>query len=229
MNSGKTSTAIVVTILAIIVVIAIVSIGGSPKVDNKVTSVGEEAVGTSTVLVSETTKVSNTLSEYQNAELGFALKYPSAWEREETNSGVNFVIPIDKNQVSTVATLQANVQVLSSVCAFPPITTIKDRNVLKSGDMTFNTISMSNTVQGREYYNRMYSLQKGGICYMFSFASISLSAASKKLTGSEAIQAANNNKAIISSTEVAFTDMVKAFAFKEGPAGKDETKASPTK
>ena len=225
MNSGKKSTAIIVAVLAIIVIVAIVWAGKSQN--GAVNPEELTATTTETVRVSETTKVSSTLSEYQNAELGFSVKYPSVWEREETNSGVNFIVPIDKNQVSTVATMQAYVQVRSDNCEFPPVPTVKDRGTLKVGDSTLNTISLENTVQGREYYNRLYLLKKGSVCYMFSYSSIALAPASKNLTGSEATQAANNNKAIVNSTEASFTEMVKSFAFVTGPEGKDETKVAP--
>lgn len=187
----------------------------------------KNATSTASVPVSETTKISRTLSEYTNAELGFSVKYPSDWQSEEGNAGVTFVIPVEKTPISTIGTLQSAVQVINGTCAFPPVTTVKDRTTLKVGDKTFNTISMSNTVQGRNYFNRMYSLQKGEICYMFSFASITLSPASKNLTGGEATQATNNNKAIVTSAEEAFMEMIKSFAYVTGPTGTDETKASP--
>ncbi len=181
------------------------------------------------VAVSETTKVSGSVSEYQNAELGFSVKYPSAWEKEETNAGVTFVIPVDQTQVSTVATLQANIQAFSGTCAFPPVTTIQSRSTLKVGTSSFNMISMSNTVQNRVYFNRMYSLQQGKVCYMFSFASIALSPSSKGLTGSNIIQAQNNNKAITNTADADFTTMVKSFAIITTPAGQDEGTAAPAK
>ncbi|MEK7642032.1 MAG: hypothetical protein AAB365_03525 [Patescibacteria group bacterium] len=177
--------------------------------------------------VSETTKVSSQTSEYQNAELGFSVKYPTVWEKVEAALGVSFIIPIDKNQVSTVGKLQADVNVFSGKCSFPPVTTIKDRGTLKVGVSTMNTISMTNTVQGRGYFNRMYSLQKDSICYMFSFSSITLDPASKGLTGSNITQAQNNNKAMTNSADVAFTEMVKSFTFITGPQGKDETTVTP--
>jgi hypothetical protein len=183
------------------------------------------ANGTAAVAVSETTKVSGSLSEYQNAELGFSVKYPSTWEKEETNAGVTFIIPIDSSQISTVATLQSNIQVLSGTCAFPPVITVKDRSTVKVGDLSFNMISISNTVQGRNYFSRYYSLQNGKVCYMFSFASITLAPSSKNLTGSNVTQAENNNKAIINTADANFTAMVKSFAFVSTPAGTDETKA----
>lgn len=188
-----------------------------------------DTAASSPVPVSENTKVSNSLSEYQNAELGFSIKYPNIWEREETNSGVTFIIPIDKNQVSTAATLQAGVQVLSGVCAFPPVTIIKDKGTLSIGNQTLNMIAISNTVQGRGYFDRMYSLQSGQICYMFHFSSITLSPSSKGFSGSQLTQATNNNKAIVSAADAAFTDTVKSFAFVAGPQGIDETQAAPAK
>jgi hypothetical protein len=164
------------------------------------------------------------LSSYQNAELGFAVKYPSVWQIEDANAGVTFVIPLDKSQVSSVGSLQVNIQTVSGTCAFPPVTTVKDRATIKVGDLSFNTISMTNTVQGRVYFNRMYSLQKGEVCYMYSLAAITLSPASKQLTGSNLTQAENNNKAIVDSADAAFTNMVKSFSFVTGPQGIDETK-----
>jgi hypothetical protein len=226
MNTNKKSNGIIIAIIAVLVIVAIVWFGGSDT--NTVPSPYENAT-TSPVAVSETIKVSNTLTEYQNAELGFSVKYPTVWEKEETNSGVNFVIPVDKDQVSTVANLQANIQAISTTCAFPPVTTIKDRTTVKVGSLSFNMISMSSTVQGRSYFNRMYSLQNGSVCYMFSLASVAQPLTSKKLTGSLATQATNNNKAIINTADTAFTDMVKSFALVTGPQGIDETKAVPAR
>ncbi len=207
-------------LVAIVVVIAAVIWFGR---DSKSSS-GKDRDTSSAPPVSETTKVSSTLSAYQNAELGFAVKYPSAWQIEDANSGVTFVIPIDKTQVSSIGSLQVNIQTVSGTCVFPPVTTVKDRATIKVGDLSFNTISMTNTVQGRVYFNRMYSLQKAEICYMFSFAAITLSPSSKQLTGSNLTQAENNNKAIVDSADAAFTNMVKSFSFVTGPQGIDETK-----
>src|SRR3989344_4760357 len=151
------------------------------------------------VPVSETTKVSNKTSQFQNAELGFSVNYPSAWEQNATDNGVLFIMPIDQSQVSTVAKLQADINVYPGKCSFPPVTTVQDRGTLALGSEVLNTISMTNTVQGRTYFNRMYSLQKGSICYIFAFASIALSPESKNLSGSNLTQAKNNNKAIINT------------------------------
>ena len=230
MNTNKKSNGIIIAVIAVVIIVVIVWFGRSSNVTPTpvVSPYGDNST-TTPVLVSETTKVSNSLSEYQNAELGFSVKYPSVWEKGETNSGVNFIIPVDKAQVSTVANLQANIQVISATCAFPPVTTIKDRSTVKVGNLSFNMISMSSTVQGRSYFNRMYSLQKGSVCYMFSLASITQSTASKNLTGSQATQATNNNKAIINTVDTAFIDMVKSFVFVVGPQGQDETTITPIK
>lgn len=221
---------IIAIIVIIVVIIAIIWIGKSPSTTTPgVSSTSTPSTSTtpnsSSAPVSETTKVSSQTSEYKNAELGFSVKYPSVWEKTEGDAGVMLVIPIDKTQVSTVSKLQADISVSSNKCAFPPVTTIKDRGTIKVGTQTLNTISMSNTVQGRGYFNRMYSLQNGTICYMFTFSSITLDPASKGLKGSNITQAQNNNKAIVTSADTAFTDMVKTFAFVVGPKGIDETKA----
>lgn len=226
MNKSKGSALSIIIIVVALVVIGVIVWFGRNSGN---TTASFEATGSTPVAVSETTKVSGTLSEYQNAELGFSVKYPSSWEKEEANSGVNFVVPIDKNQVSTIATLQTNIQVLPGTCAFPPVTTIKDRSTLKVGENNFNMISMSNTVQNRTYFNRMYSLQSKGICYMFSLASIEYVPSSKGLSGSQATQAQNNNKAIISTVDTDFQNMVKSFAYVVLPSGSDETKAAPVK
>lgn len=220
---------LIAIVVIVLVIIGIVWIGRSPAQapGSNITNNTPTSSSTPTVSapVSETTKVSSQLSEYQNAELGFSVKYPTAWEKGEADMGVSFIMPIDKAQVSTVKKLQADINVNSGKCAFPPVTTIKDRGTLKVGTLTLNTISMSNTVQGRGYFNRMYSLQKDNICYMFTFSSITLDPASQGLKGSNITQAQNNNKAIVNSSDTAFTDMVKSFAFVVGPKGIDETKA----
>lgn len=230
---NKTSKIItgVLVLVAIIIIASISMSGKSTTVSTDVIGVVNDGNSSTTqqVVVSETKKVSGSLSEYQNAELGFALKYPTDWEKEEGNAGVNLILPIDKSQTSTVGTLAIAVQVFSGSCIFPPVTTIKDRSTVKFGDNKFNMISMSNTVQGRVYFNRMYSLQKGDICYMFSFSSVVSSPASKGLTGSPATVAQNNNKAIVTAADSAFTDVVKSFTFITGPQGQDETQVAPVK
>lgn len=213
---------------SVLIIIAIVLLaGGFIWYGNSSRQSNTENTNSDSAPVSETVKVSSTLSEYKNSELGFSVKYPSSWQAEEANAGVMFIIPIDKKQVSTVGTLQSTIQVTGGNCAFPPVIAVKDRGTLKVGENTLNTISISNNVQGRAYFNRIYSLQKGEICYMFVFASITPSAASKNLTGSNLTQAENNNKAIIDEADKAFIEMVKSFSFVAAPQGIDETKAKP--
>ncbi|MDQ2932759.1 MAG: hypothetical protein M3Q80_00035 [bacterium] len=214
---------IIVILIAIGVVVAVKSNSGTTSVDPK----DANSSSTAYVAVSETNKVSSLLSIYHNSELGFSVKYPTVWEKLESDLGVSFIMPIDKNQVSTIAKLQGDINVTPGKCAFPPVTTIKDRGTITVGANVLNTISMSNVVQGRSYFTRMYSLQKGSVCYIYSFSSITHDPASKNLTGSNITQAQNNNKAIIASSDAAFTDVVKSFIFVTGPAGQDETKAAP--
>lgn len=221
MKKGISAIVLILLVIAAIIMFGKDSGNSSRNNDRNATSTDS----TDSARVSETVKVSSQTSEYQNAELGFSVRYPTAWERAEADLGVSFIMPIDKAQVSTVGKIQADINVTSGKCTFPPVTTVKDRGTITVGDQTLNTISMSNTVQGRNYFNRMYSLQKGTICYMFVFSSITLDAASKGLSGSNLTQAQNNNKAIVNTADTAFIEMVKSFKFVVGPQGVDETKA----
>ncbi len=225
----KGISAIIVVIIVIVLIIVLSGSSSTPTTPSTGATSTPVVTGDATpsAPVSETTKVSNQTSEYHNAELGFSVKYPTAWEKAEADMGVSFVMPIDKAQVSTLAKLQADINVSSAVngkCSFPAVTTVKDRSTLKVGALSFSMISMSNTVQGRGYFNRMYSLKKDSVCYFFTFSSITLDPATKGLTGSNITQAQNNNKAIINSSDTAFTDMVKTFAFVAAAEGIDETK-----
>jgi len=218
-------------LIAVIIIIVIIWVGrsGSGSVANDNGTNPTANPTTSSAPVVENTKVTSKTSKYENAELGLAVNYPTAWEADNTNSGVAFIMPIDKSQVSTVAKLEADINVAAGKCAFPPVTTVKDRGTLAVGDNTLSTISMANTVQGRAYFNRMYSLQQGAVCYMFVFSSITLSPDSKGMTGSTLTQAQNNNKALVATADADFIAMVKSFTFVQGPAGVDETKAPPVK
>ncbi|MFA6554739.1 MAG: hypothetical protein WCS89_04530 [Candidatus Paceibacterota bacterium] len=226
-------SSLVTLVVLIVVIVGIIWFGRSsstPSTSDTSTNPAGEVSGNNVVVpVTETTKVSAKTSKYENAELGFAVNYPTAWEASDTNTGVTFIMPIDSTQVSTVNRLQADISIVSAKCAFPPVTTIKDRGTIKVAGITVNMISMSNTVQGRSYFNRMYSLQQGSICYSFSFASVALSPESKGLTGSNITQAQNNNKAITATADTEFTNMVKSFVFVQGPAGQDESKVAPVK
>ncbi|MCX6715418.1 MAG: hypothetical protein NT077_00155, partial [Candidatus Taylorbacteria bacterium] len=165
----------------------------------------------------------------QNAELGLSVQYPTTWQKADTASGVQFLIPIDDTQVSTVNRLEVDINVTSGKCSFPPVTTVDSRGTIDVGTSKLNTISISNTVQGRSYFNRMYSLEKSGICYFFSFSYVALSPDSKGLSGSNLTQAQNNNKAIKATADAAFTAMVKTLTFVTAPVGQEETTASPIK
>lgn len=174
--------------------------------------------GTSTP-VSGSVKLGN-LTEYKNLELGFSVKYPSVWTIEDALTSVGFVIPIEKNANLTVDKLQTNINVLSGKCSFPPVTTIKEQGTLTVGDKKFNMITMSNTIRTKTYYNRMYSLDKDGVCYMFGFASITT--APEKPGTAEATKINAANKAKIDASDKQFTDLVKTFEFIKLPDGPNE-------
>ena len=227
-KSSKNSVIAIVVVIVIILVIWMVSRSGSGSGSQSALGAAPSNPSVSAD-VSETTKVSGSSSQYQNAELGFSVQYPSSWEKDETNTGVQFIMPIDQSQVSTVAKLESDIEVVPGKCAFPPVTTVQDQGTLAVGSLSLNMIAISNTVQGRSYFNRMYSLQQGNICYMFTFSYIALAPEAKGLTGSNLTQAQNNNKAIQSTSDAAFTSMVKSFAFVTIPQGESETQASPAK
>lgn len=182
------------------------------------------------VPTSQTVKVSDKLSEYKNDELGFAVNYPTTWERGEAANNVTFsVITENEKEKNTIGNLQSKIDIISGKCTFPPVTTVKERDVLKVGDLSFNMISIANAIQGRNYFSRMYSLQKDSICYFFTFTSVVLSPTSKGFVGADAQAVGARNTMLVDTTDAQFKDMVKSFKFVVGPAGQDETKVSPKK
>ncbi len=221
-------------ILTIIIVLAIIglAIWKISGTSSTPTPVGVDNTNTDSVSVptSQTVKVSEKLSEYKNDELGFSVKYPTTWERVEAPSNVTFTVnTTDEKEKNTIGKLESKIDVISGTCGFPPVTTVKERSSTKVKDLTFNMISMSNTVQGRNYFNRMYTLQKDSICYYFTFSSITLSPSNKGYTGADAQKVGARNILLVDTADSQFKDMVKSFAFVIGPVGQDETKVSPKK
>ena len=217
------------TILIVLVVLGglVWFLGKGKKVENVDTNTNNTP--TASAPLTETTKVSDKVTEYKNEELGFSVKYPTVWEAGSYDYGINFTIPYS-DKTSTIKKLESKVSYTSGKCVFPPVTTVKDRSTLKSGDLSFNMISMSNSVQGINYFDRMYSHQKdANTCYTFSFSSIYINPSVKGYKGSEATQMLNNSKTVIDEADKAFTDMVKSFAYVIGPAGQDETTVAPAK
>ncbi len=221
----KKIIALVLIIIIIGAVIWKISSSQAPSVDG-----GDSATNTTvSVPTSQTVMVSTKISEYRNDELGFSVKYPTAWQKTDAPTNVNFNIPIDPKIKNTIGSLEAKVDVISAKCTFPPVTSVKERDTLLVGGMTFNMISIANTVQNRHFFNRMYSLQKDSICYFFTFSENSTSPSSKGLTGSDSQTASANNTKLVDAADSQFKDMVKSFKIVVGPAGQDETSASPKK
>jgi hypothetical protein len=210
----------------IILVIAIVVLGlvawryNSSSTNN--TTATEETVSVPT---SQTVVVSTKLSEYKNEELGFSVKYPTEWIKVDAPTNVTFTIPVDAKEKNTLGLLEAKVDIQSGTCAFPPVTTVKERDTLKVDDMNFNMISLSNTVQSRKFFSRIYSIQKDSICYLFTFTSNSTNPTSKGFSGTEAQKVSATNTTLIDSADTAFKDFVKSFKFITTDAGIDETQA----
>lgn len=216
---------IIVIVLIIIAALVMWRINGS-SVD--MDRDGDENA-TTTLEASQTVVVSNKISEYKNDELGFSIKHPTAWEKTEAPTNVSFILPIDTKEKNTVENLEAKVDIISGKCSFPPVTTVKERSTMSVDGVTANMISIANTVQTRNFFSRMYSIQKDSICYFFTFSSITSNPTSKGFTGADAQVVAAKNTVIVDAADTQFKDMVKSFKFVTGPAGKDETSVAPKK
>lgn len=223
-------------LLTIIIVLAIIGAviwrvsNDSPTTNPSDVNNNATSTDITSVPSSQITVVSEKLSEYKNNELGFSVKYPTLWEKIESPSNVTFSVNTsDEKEKNTVGKLESKIDVISGTCGFPPTTTIKERSSTKVKDLTFNMISLSNTVQGRNYFNRIYTLQKDSICYYFTFTAITSNPSSKGYTGAEAQKIGARNTVIVDAADSQFKDMIKSFTFVEGPVGQDETKVSPKK
>ena len=162
-------------------------------------------------------------SIFKSEKLGFSIKYPTVWKKIETDSSVSFTIPISNDQAQYVLKLQADINLLSGTCAFPNVI-IKDRGNLDVGTQRLKMITMANTVQGRNYFNRMYSLQKDTICYFFTFTTVTASPSSKGYTGTDAQKISSSNKALVDIDDSQFTNMIKSFVFITSSQEADENK-----
>lgn len=172
------------------------------------------------------TQTAGGLSVYKNEELGLSVKYPTAWTAETSPSGALFSVPFSEGtpgvKKNTLAKLQVNIDVIPGKCLFPQVSLIKEKDTIKVSDKTFNMIAMSTASQGHEYFNRMYSMENGSVCYSFTFSAISSNPASKSLTPAQVTEVTANNKAIIASADLAFKEMIKTYAPVIGEAGENE-------
>lgn len=175
----------------------------------------------------ENSKVSSSLSQFKNEELGFSVNYPVSWQTESAPAGVTFVIP-DQFPQTTIGTLEALIQVLSGDCAFPPVVTVKSQGTTNIGGLTFDTMSIQNSVEGRDYYNDLYSLQKGGVCYMFTFESVTVNPTTKGFSTADVPKIDANNQVQITAADAAFKAVVASFAFVAPAVGQPETSYHPT-
>ena len=218
-------TVVVIVLIAIIIIIVRayqsyeMGPGGSSGI-----SEASSSLSVSPVVQSQ---LSSSLSQFKNEELGFSVNYPSNWQTESAPAGVTFIIP-DQFPQTTIGTLDASVQVLSGNCAFPPVVTIKDQGTLNVGDLAFNTVSMQNSVEGRNYFDQLYSLQKGNVCYMFTFVSVTINPTTKGFSTSDVSKINANSQSHINDANAAFKAVVQSFAFVAPPVGEPETSYHPT-
>lgn len=188
----------------------------------------KNATSTESIPTSQTVEVSSKLSEYKNDELGFSVKYPTSWEIGESPSNITFIIPKgDPKEKNTIGTVEAKIDIISSKCTFPPVATVSERDSVTVDGQVFNMISISNTLQGRNYFSRIFSMQKGSICYYFTFSSITLSPSAQGIPVAEISKVGATNKTVVDAADNQFKDLVKSFKFVVGPAGQDESKVTP--
>ena len=152
--------------------------------------------------------VSSTLSSYENDELGFNIKYPTAWTLTKNPTGPMFSIPASTSKTGTI---NASIGTAPSTCQFPTVATssIVSNKTVAVGTLSFKMLSIAATVKGVSYADQMYTLQQGTaaapLCYVFTFSSTA------------------SSKTDVTAATTAFTAMVKSFAFVVGPAGQSET------
>ena len=96
------------------------------------------------------------------------------------------------------------------------------------GNLTFNTVSMQNSVDGRGYFDQLYSLQKGNVCYMFTFVSVTVNPTTKGFSTSDVSKINANSQSHINDANVAFKSVVSSFTFVIPPVGQPETSYHPT-
>lgn len=174
----------------------------------------------------EQSEISSSLSQFKNEELGFSVNYPTSWQIESAPAGVTFIIP-DQFPQTTIGTLDASIQVLSGNCAFPPVVTIKDKGTINVGSLTLDTVSMQNSVDGRNYFDQLYSLQKGNVCYMFTFESVTINPTTKGFSTGDVSKINANSQAQIDIADAQFKSVVQSFVFVAPPVGQPETSYHP--
>ena len=199
----KKNTLIAVGIIIVVIIIAIFAFGHKRAVPGgPLENLASELPGT----VASTTKVSSTLTKYENDELGFTVTYPNAWSLVDEASGPSFIIPAraaGETSVSPFASIEASIG-FSGTCS------IKG-SAVKVGALSFIATTSTQTVRGKTNFKHIYSLSQDGVCYLFTLDSAVDSSI------------ASAHQPIITAADQSFTDMVKSFAPVIGPAGDSET------
>jgi hypothetical protein len=197
------------TIIGIVVVIIIVLVGiialkrGTPSPEAQLQTLATELPAT----ISETTKVSSTLTKYENDELGFTVTYPNTWALSDSPSGPSFIIPAKaagETSGSPFASIEASIGFAGGACS-------AKGTPLKVGSLSFMTTSTTETIKAQSHMKHVYALAQDGVCYLFTLES----ATASSIAGAHA--------PIITSADQAFTDMVKSFAPVVSAAGDSET------
>ena len=232
----------VVAVIVIILIVVFVSRGSSAPsttnnqtTGNTVTTLNGNTAPTAPIASTVVEQVSSGVKKYQNDELGFSVNYPSAWKVEDAADGPLFTMPLTAASTAaaggktTLLTLEASIYFVPGNCAFPAVATssITGRSTVTAGNLQFKMIKVATTVKALSYYDEMYTLQQGTAsapsCYVFSFASIAASPASKKIAAADTAAVTANNQSLITKASEDFLAMVKTFAVVTTADGQSET------
>jgi hypothetical protein len=200
----KKNTLVIVGIIIVAIIIIVFAFG------HKKTAPGAGLENLASELpstIASTTKVSSTLTKYENDELGFTVTYPSAWSLVDAASGPSFIIPAraaGETSASPFASIESSIGFKGGAC------TVKGTS-LKVGALSFVSTTTTQTNKGKTNFKHVYALSQDGVCYLFT------------LDSAVDTTIATAHQPIITAADQAFTDAVKSFAPVTGPAGDSET------
>jgi hypothetical protein len=200
----KKNTIITAGVIIIIIIIALITWGHkrSSPTDTTLQNLASELPST----VASTTKVSSTLTKYENDELGFTVTYPNAWSLVDEPAGPSFIVPAraaGETSTGPFASIEAGISFTGGNC------TLKGSSTKING-LSFVATSSTQTSHGKKNFKHVYALSQDSVCYVFSLDSAVDSSI------------ASAHQPIISAADDSFIEMVKSFAPVVGPSGDSE-------
>ncbi len=115
-----------IIVIVVVIILGLIIWGVTKKSGNNVQNAGQTGSTTDvsstangnipvtpSATVTDTTKVSDKLTKYENQELGFTVNYPSAWQVTSSATGAGFIIPEGAADTNTLGKLEASIVVTS--------------------------------------------------------------------------------------------------------------------